>query len=169
MTQLFCALPRLRWLPYGRPRVAAAPIFSLIAIYLRVFFFASEYLSLMSPWKACFVCSVFLGVSTSECCFWLGRGCYWVVKVFSARWDLLTRSGLFREVSFRQDALRLSIYWIMSHPRAVCYEASRGTSRAWTMTNEKPFATGQSPFHISTTALARAPSGVRKYSAGFVG
>ena len=35
------------------------------------------------------------------------------------------------------------------------------------MTNEKPFATGQSSFHISTTAFARAPSGVRKDSAGF--
>ena len=34
--------------------------------------------------------------------------------------------------------------------------------------NEKPFASGQSHFHISTTAFARAPSGVRKDSAGFI-
>ena len=39
-------------------------------------------------------------------------------------------SGLFREVSFRQDAFRLSIYLIMRHPRAVFCEASRGASRA---------------------------------------
>ena len=68
-------LPRLRWIPYGRPRVAAAPIFSLIAIYLRVFFFASEYLSLMSPWKkrVLFVQS-FWGYRPASVAFGLGVG-----------------------------------------------------------------------------------------------
>ena len=123
--------------PMGFPVRIAAPcsgpkIFSFssfIQVYwnicsIRVWFWK---ISCIWPGKGYFVSSAVWEYRLASAALWLGCGCYWVVWEFSERWVLLPRSGLFREVSSRQDALRLSIDMIMRHPRSVISYLSRGT------------------------------------------